>query len=289
MTLRSTERFAASLRAAAEAGPSSQTNQLGLCKPGVFARLFSSTEAPSGRGATALLGLPGLEQQIFLRVLKRGGWLGPWLDLLGVSRERALHELQTNALLHQRGAPVPEPVLVLDEPGVGCAVGTVYIEDSVDGLVFFEDEVGRTELRAAIEACAHAVRRFHDVGGTHPDLQVKNLLLQRGYSLRAFVIDLDGAQLGDPPSPERRVKELMRLYRSLAKRGVLARVGRSGVATFFGCYCRATGDTPGGETAREFRRELWNAIPREWRRVKRHARLYPGGTASALLPPRRPA
>ena len=57
------------------------------------------------------------------------------------------------------------------------------------------------------------------------------------------------------------MRDLMRLYRSLAKRGLLERVGDRSIAAFLGAY--TSGD-------RELRRQLLAALPRERRRLRRH-------------------
>ena len=62
------------------------------------------------------------------------------------------------------------------------------------------------------------------------------------------------------------MQELMRLYRSLWKRGVLRQVGPRGLAAAFASYC--AGD-------RGLRRALWDALPRERRRLALHSWAYP--------------
>jgi hypothetical protein len=66
-------------------------------------------------------------------------------------------------------------------------------------------------------------------------------------------------------SPGRRMRELMRLYRSLRKRGVLGQVGARGVARFFSAY--VAGDRP-------LRRALLARLRRERARVALHALTY---------------
>jgi hypothetical protein len=61
------------------------------------------------------------------------------------------------------------------------------------------------------------------------------------------------------------MSQLMRLFRSLRKRGVLGTVGARGCARFFGAYC---GDD------RLLRRALFAHVDRELRRVALHAWRY---------------
>ena len=110
------------------------------------------------------------------------------------------------------------------------------------------------------------MRRFHDAGGRHADLQVKNLLLREsGPDTACIVIDLDHGQRYPQVEARERMEELMRLYRSLRKRDVLDVVGSRGLARFFGVYC--AGD-------RALRRALRGQLPRELRRVALHATRY---------------
>ena len=69
------------------------------------------------------------------------------------------------------------------------------------------------------------------------------------------------------PDPARRMRELMRLYRSLLKRGVFEQVGSSGREAFFAAY--TDGDT-------DLASALLRHWPREQRRVARHAVGYRG-------------
>jgi hypothetical protein len=64
------------------------------------------------------------------------------------------------------------------------------------------------------------------------------------------------------------MRELMRLYRSLVKRGLLEQVGPRGCARFFAAYV---------DRDRALRRALLAHLPRERRRVALHALGYRRG------------
>jgi tRNA A-37 threonylcarbamoyl transferase component Bud32 len=111
-----------------------------------------------------------------------------------------------------------------------------------------------------------AVRRFHDEGGRHSDLHVKNLLIrERGDTTECIVIDLDKARITPGLTPGERMAQIMRLFRSLLKRGVLEPVGSRGCARFFGAYCGKD---------RLLRRALWRRVDRELRKVAIHKLGY---------------
>jgi hypothetical protein len=95
---------------------------------------------------------------------------------------------------------------------------------------------------------------------------VKNLLVREvGERAGCIVIDLDRAGLGGPLPPARRMRELMRLYRSLRKRHLLDAVGARGLAAFFAAYVGPD---------RALRAALRGRLPLELARVALHAWRY---------------
>jgi 3-deoxy-D-manno-octulosonic acid kinase len=243
--------------------------RLGLLEPGALERwLAAAPSAGAGRTATALVALEG-GPRLVVRRLRHGGWLAPLLRARYLGAERAAHELETTARLRARGAPVPEPVFALATrrpPFWTLALATVYEEGAVDALTFLASAPDEARVLRAAAACGAAVRRFHDAGGRHADLHVKNLLLRETRAgAEAIVIDLDRGGAGSAALPARRARELGRLWRSLAKRGVVAQVGERGAAAFLAAYC--AGD-------RELRSALARHLPAERRRTARHALLY---------------
>jgi 3-deoxy-D-manno-octulosonic acid kinase len=225
----------------ADAGFVSALEQLGLLEPGGLARARARAEGPSGRGRVAVLELEGHGERLCLRPLRRGGWLAPWLPGAFGSLARPLAELAATATLHGAGAPVPRPLLAIGERRGGgafdTAMGTVFAEGSVDAFHFLDGAPGPARLLQAAASAGSAVRRFHDAGGRHADLHLKNLLLcEREGRFETTVIDLDRARVVARVSPRARLAELMRLYRSLVKWRLLERVGPRGCARFFGAY-----------------------------------------------------
>jgi 3-deoxy-D-manno-octulosonic acid kinase len=244
---------------------------LALLDPAVLTALFAAASGARGRTRTAVVALPGGER-LQLRPVHHGGLLGSlWGDwLLGPGRP--LRELRVNATLRARGAPVPRPVLVVARrrgPLWSAVVGTLHEPDTCDGAALLASAPTPARLGAAIEAAARAVRRFHDAGGWHADLHVGNLLFREQEGCReALVIDLDKARAGAPPDARRRLHELMRLYRSVVKRGADAEVGARGCARFLRAYC--AGD-------RTLRRAMLEDLPGERRRLARHVRGWRRG------------
>jgi len=247
-----------------------------LPEPGALAARAGADGAARGRAGTAVIALPGRVERIHLRPVRHGGWLAGLLRGALWGLGRPTRELYATARLAAAGAPVPRPVLVagtrLAGPLWTAVVGTVFEEGAADGVAFLASRPDRKRLLRAARAAGRAVRRFHDAGGHHADLHIKNLLLHESDDgARALVIDLDRVRAAGPPTPRRRMHELMRLYRSLVKRQLLAQIGPRGCAAFFAAY--VDGD-------RTLRRVLLAHLPRERRRVALHALAYHRGTGA---------
>jgi 3-deoxy-D-manno-octulosonic acid kinase len=243
---------------------------LALLEPGGLERwLAAAPSGGSGRAATALVALPGGGPRVVVRRLRHGGWLAPLLGDRYASPARVVRELDATARLRDTGAPVPEPVLALARRrrfGFSLALATVYEEGAVDALSFLASGPEDERLLRAAAAVGAALRRFHDAGGHHPDLHVKNLLLRETRAgAEALVIDLDRGRAGAPPGSAERAAEIGRLGRSLLKRRVSQHVGERGAAAFLAAYC--AGD-------RALREALMRRFPAERRKARLHALLY---------------
>lgn len=237
----------------------------GLLEAGALERVFA-TPAGRGRGPTALLALGDGAPRVHMRRLLHGGLLGPLLGGAFLGLSRPVSELAVTQRLRDAGAPVPSPALVMGQrrlgPLVRCALGTVFEEGTRDAAALLAERPAPERLLRAARAAGRAVRRFHDAGGRHADLHVKNLLLrERGGAFECLVIDLDKARIATDATPAERMAELMRLFRSLVKRDLLTQVGARGCARFFGAYC---GDD------RRLRTAMWRRLGPELRKVELH-------------------
>jgi len=243
---------------------------LGLLEPRGLERLLAGgSTGASGRASTTIVELPQRPERLHLRPLHHGGALAflTRRSFLGLARPVA--ELEVSAELRERGAPVPRPALVLGRrAGLfwQASLGTIHEEGTRDAAAFLAAAPTPPRMLRAARAAGVAVRCLHDAGGRHADLQAANLLVrERDESCEVLVVDLDRAVVAEQVSPSRRMQELMRLYRSLRKRGLLEAVGNRGCAAFLGAYA-------GGDRA--LRRALLAYLPREKRRVAMHALRY---------------
>jgi tRNA A-37 threonylcarbamoyl transferase component Bud32 len=244
--------------------------RLGWAEPGALENvLLADPGAASGRLPLAVATLPGRSERIALRRLVHGGLLGPLLGRAYLGTGRATREIQVTAELRAAGAPVPLPVLAGGERIFGAfwalTVGTVFEEDTRDGLAWLAESPEPDALLRVARAAGRAVRAFHDAGGRHADLHIKNLLVRDTVPPEVMLIDLDRARMTPGLTPGERMAQIMRLFRSLLKREVLPSIGTRGIAAFFGAYC--------GED-RALRRALLRRVDRELRKVALHALRY---------------
>ena len=152
-----------------------------------------------------------------LRHYHRGGVIARLSDDLyvwqGVERSRAFLEWRLLSTLFESGLPVPRPIAArVFRHGFAYTADilTVYIEDtrSVDSMLHAGEPLGDRW-----QAIGRTVRRFHDQGVDHSDLNVRNILLD-GQG-RVFLVDFDKGRQRRTGSWKK--GNLQRLQRSLRK------------------------------------------------------------------------
>ena len=165
-----------------------------------------------GRGAATVFEHSG--RRFLLRHYRRGGLAARvtpdrylWL---GEARTRCLAELQVTLRLHAAGLPVPLPVAARYERQ-GMAYRADIITQYLPGTRTLAQCLAAGEsglpMWAAIGRC---IRRFHDYGLCHVDLNAHNILLREE---EVFLIDFDRCTRRRP-GPWRDAN-LARLRRSL--------------------------------------------------------------------------
>jgi 3-deoxy-D-manno-octulosonic acid kinase len=175
-----------------------------------------------GRGATWAITL-GTGNRAVLRWYRRGGVLRHLVRdrYFGWSPRPMLELVLTNEA-RRRGIAVPEVLGArVDRLAAGLYRGAIVTREIADaetlGDAVRRDPPARERASIAAEV-ARAVRRMHDRGLHHRDLNVGNVLLsRRGDALDVHVIDLDRARLGDTVTRRQRQRALRRLARSLVK------------------------------------------------------------------------
>ncbi len=141
---------------------------------------------------------------------------------------RPFEELALSEALRERRVPTPRVLAAravrVRPVGFELTLVSERIPDSMDlghllGAVR-RGERSAEELCRAIDAAGQLVRRLHDAGCVHADLQPANILLLEGRWEEAWILDLDRSRLrGDGGLPEAsRVRNLGRLWRHVARR-----------------------------------------------------------------------
>lgn len=189
-----------------------------------WARGHLQARALRGRAPVYVASIPDRTQTtVVVRHSWHGGLLAPITGDRFRRPTRAPIELLRSFMLRECGIPTPEVVaFALYKAGPGLArvdVATRYIPDSNDFaavLANLAPEITREEAFPAVELL---LRQLANNGFTHPDLNVKNILLQKqGSVVQAWVLDVDVMQW-DRHTPTVSVMKMNadRLVRSLVK------------------------------------------------------------------------
>jgi tRNA A-37 threonylcarbamoyl transferase component Bud32 len=258
---------AAGLRCVVNGDFEAGARDLGLDEPDSFDRaLLGAERCPGGRGENYLLSSEFWPERVRLRPLRHGGLLGRWGGGRYFSSRRSEKEFDVWRKLEARGAPIPHAVLAASRRnGVFWTptFGALNREDAANALDWLRKEPeSRASILSAAIALARSTRRFHDSGALHGDLHLANVLIdESGGAPKCWLVDLGRATLKDRPSPSDRMRELMRLRRSIEKAQQSECLDRRISARFLSAYC--DGD-------RALRRSMLSFMGREDRRLRRH-------------------
>ncbi|MCM2129326.1 3-deoxy-D-manno-octulosonic acid kinase [Larsenimonas rhizosphaerae] len=168
-----------------------------------------------GRGESLFLSRE--DQQWVLRPYRRGGLIGRvvrehyvWTRL---EATRAFRECRLTARLQQAGLPVPAPVgACVWRHGLTYRAALLTVRISGAHALATCLEEGRAD-HALLHDVGRMIRRFHDHGLDHVDLNARNILIDEAHT--PWLIDLDRCQLR---AGERfKARNLERLSRSFEK------------------------------------------------------------------------
>lgn len=171
-----------------------------------------------GRGGSVVFVRGGKGGEVWaLRHCRRGGQVGRLVAdsylWLGVAATRPWREFRLTAELHARGLPVPQPVAAHVERR-GLAYRGDLITARIEGAIPLADLLMLGALQPAQwAALGKLLRRFHDAGVRHDDINARNIL--RDGQGRFHLIDFDKARL--LPSGPWQAQNLARFQRSLEK------------------------------------------------------------------------
>lgn len=175
---------------------------------------------PGGRGGVGAFPLrPDLA--VVLRPYRRGGLVGRVnrSRYLGIAA-RPFGELRAAARLAAAGVPTPEALgaaVLWDAPGLYRGAFVTRELWGAANLWRFLQQAPAAQRGVACAAAAAVIRRLHDAGARHPDLNLQNILVRRGNAgIDAWIIDLDGLRF-TRITPRHRRAAFERLCRSIRK------------------------------------------------------------------------
>ncbi len=173
------------------------------------------TEQAGGRGSIDFIDADG--QRWVMRRYLRGGMAAHVVRdrylFTGEDRTRSFRELRLLGALRQRSLPVPAPVAACYRRRA-LTYSAALITERLPGARPLSETLAAGEMDdARWAAIGRCLRRFHDAGVQHADLNAHNIML--GMNGEVWLLDFDRGRLRTPGTWRERV--LDRLGRSLAK------------------------------------------------------------------------
>jgi len=169
-----------------------------------------------GRGSAWYIEAP--HGPVVLRHYLRGGWVAAFSRqsyfYTGVSSSRPFREYHVLAELHAKGLPVPRPVAALCQHHGALSTGAIMTVRIPSTKTFADILSGEGAVEGTWSKVGSCIRKFHDAGVWHADLNARNILLDT--DLKVYLIDFDRARF-NPGKPVNGGGNLNRLKRSFQK------------------------------------------------------------------------
>lgn len=182
----------------------------------------------SGRAGPVHFPVTGGPRRAFSRPYGHGGLLGEARTPGFADPSRAWMELAVNARALELGLPVAPLVgATATRRADGRWEMQAWSWWNPESLTLSRCLPSLKEMPAVrlalLSAVGRAIRACHDAGLLHGDLNARNILVTRAPDTwRVGLVDLDRARfLASPPDRAARLAQVRRLYRSLAKEGVI--------------------------------------------------------------------
>ena len=167
--------------------------------PGFWRQSGAVTGTASGRGSSLMLETPF--GPAVLRTYLRGGWMARLSRdrylFTGYHKSRPLAEVQILAKLLDMDLPVPQPLAGQCQRDGMTYCGALLTRQIIPAVPLADRLIGMAAGSAAWSLIGHCIRRFHDAGVVHPDLNARNILLgaHGGETGDIYVVDFDRAYL----------------------------------------------------------------------------------------------
>lgn len=185
-----------------------------------------------GRGETISLPIKegGNGSRMVIRHYHHGGILRKLTgDIYPGINSRPFNELVVSELARRKGVNTPEVLAIIIKTYWGffyrADIITKEVENSINAYDYFKSlnsaNRGNTVSRIKIiKEMADAIKKMHDVGIYHRDLNFKNILIQQIEGrINIFILDLDRGYIKENLSDRKRKRNLLRLNRSVDKLG----------------------------------------------------------------------
>jgi 3-deoxy-D-manno-octulosonic acid kinase len=208
-----------------------------------------SPPAYSGRGDVLRISLgPTAGSCAVVRHYERGGLVRNLLGDFYFGRRRFFQEARVSEWARAHDVPTAQVLAVRSERKALCFHRGDLITREIEGSedldrylksVRRKERPGATRSKEVIRSVALLLQTMHRAGLYHADLNLKNIVVQVAEgAVRSYVIDLDRARVIRPLSSGHRIRNLVRLYRSLDKQGYLGEVvGTRDLVEFVRTYC----------------------------------------------------
>ena len=187
-----------------------------MFRPDYWPERGSECDADLGRGGTRFISAPFGEA--VLKKYLRGGQVARWnRDLylyLGFERTRPCREFRLLAWMNKQGLPAPVPIAALVErrgPVYRGALITALLPGTLSFAECIQQGKSGSQLYRAVGRC---IRRFHDAGVMHADLNVNNILVNGAGEV--YLVDFDKSSRCKNATHWKQAN-LDRLHRSLNK------------------------------------------------------------------------
>ena len=163
----------------------------------------------------------GGQERVLVRKVVRGGLVAKLLGDLHWGMARPFRELKAVIRARNAGLNVPEIVAVRATRAWGPFYRfTVVVKEisAADDLLSLAGRLAPPQRHRAIGEVAEAVRKMHEAGLYHGDLNIKNILVadEAGRCV-VYLIDLDRAMLRESREAGLDFRNLSRLNRSVEK------------------------------------------------------------------------
>ena len=189
-----------------------------------FAARHPDAEAIQGRQTLYMIPGPGATRWV-VRQLSHGGLLAPITRkrFLKSDKPRPFNELLLSVRFQQLDIHTPDVVAAVVYPSglsYGGEVAREEIENALDlaDCLFGKDDLEPMQRATVLAAAGRLIGELHQEGVLHPDLNLKNILIQSPTDQpRAYILDIEKCEIASDLSGPQREAMLARFSRSAHK------------------------------------------------------------------------